>query len=42
MPLAVVGSGSVEVNNLLYCFGGSNNGVLGEGTVYDNVQIYQP
>jgi hypothetical protein len=42
MPLAVVGPGSAEVNNLLYCFGGSNNGVLGQGTVYNNVQIYQP
>jgi uncharacterized repeat protein (TIGR03803 family) len=42
MPLAVVGPGSAEENNVLYCFGGSNNGVLGEGTVYDDVQIYQP
>lgn len=42
MPLAVIGPGSAEVNNLLYCFGGSNNGGLFQGTVYHNVQIYQP
>jgi len=42
MPLAVIGPGSAEVNNLLYCFGGSNNGGLFQGTVYNNVQIYQP
>jgi len=42
MPLAVVAPGSANVSNLLYCFGGSNNGALFAGTVYDNVQIYQP
>jgi uncharacterized repeat protein (TIGR03803 family) len=42
LPLAVIGPGSAEVNNLLYCFGGSNNGGLFQGTVYNNVQIYQP
>ncbi len=42
MPLAVVGPGSANVGNQLYCFGGSNNGALFAGTVYDNVQIYQP
>jgi hypothetical protein len=30
------------VNNSLYCFGGSSNGVKFEGTVYNYVQIYQP
>ena len=39
---AVIGPGAAEVNGLLYCFGGSNNGVLGQGTVYNYLQIYQP
>jgi N-acetylneuraminic acid mutarotase len=50
MPQAVLGPGSGIVNivtngvanNMLYCFGGSNDGRLGQGTVYNNVQIYQP
>jgi hypothetical protein len=42
MPLAVIGPGSAAVSNLLYCFGGSNNGGLFLGTVYNNVQIYRP
>jgi N-acetylneuraminic acid mutarotase len=42
MPLARVNQGSAQVNNLLYCFGGSNNGNLFQGTVYNNLQIYQP
>jgi hypothetical protein len=50
MPLAVLGQGNAVVNiatngvanNMLYCFGGSNDGRLGQGTVYNYVQIYQP
>jgi len=42
LPKAVIGPGAAEVNGLLYCFGGSNNGVLGQGTVYNYLQIYQP
>jgi N-acetylneuraminic acid mutarotase len=50
MPQAVLGPGSAVVNivtngvanNMLYCFGGSNDGRLGQGTVYNYVQIYQP
>ncbi len=42
MPLAVIGPGSAAVNSLLYCIGGSNNGGLFLGTVYNNVQIYRP
>jgi uncharacterized protein (TIGR03437 family) len=30
------------VGNLLYCFGGTNVGNVGVGTVYNNVQIYHP
>jgi uncharacterized repeat protein (TIGR03803 family) len=42
IPQAVVGPGGAEVNGLLYCVGGSNNGGLFQGTVYNNLQIYQP
>jgi uncharacterized protein (TIGR03437 family) len=42
MPLATILPGYAEVGNLLYCFGGSNNGGFGQGTVYNNVQIYHP
>jgi len=38
----VIAPGSTAVNGLLYCFGGSSTGTALEGTVYDNVQIYQP
>ena len=36
LPKAVIGPGAAAVNGLLYCFGGSNNGVLGQGTVYNS------
>jgi uncharacterized repeat protein (TIGR03803 family) len=42
IPQAVVAPGSAEVGGLLYCFGGSNNGTPLAGTVFNNVQIYQP
>jgi uncharacterized protein (TIGR03437 family) len=42
IPNAVVSPGSVSVGDRLYCFGGSSNGVAGQGTVNDYVQIYQP
>ena len=42
MPQAVISPGSAVSGGLLYCFGGSNTGVAGSGTVYNNVQVYQP
>jgi len=42
IPQAVVAPGSAVFDKVLFCFGGSNNGTPFEGTVYDNVQIYQP
>jgi uncharacterized repeat protein (TIGR03803 family) len=42
MPQAVVAPGSAVDSGLLYCFGGSSTGVALEGSVYNNVQIYQP
>ncbi len=42
MPLGVIGPASAVHNGKLYCIGGSNNGGLFQGTVYNNVQIYQP
>jgi uncharacterized repeat protein (TIGR03803 family) len=42
MPQAVVGPGSAVSGGLLYCFGGSNTPTPLAGTVYNNVQIYQP
>jgi len=30
------------VNGQLFCFGGTDNGVLFLGNIYNNVQIYQP
>jgi uncharacterized repeat protein (TIGR03803 family) len=42
IPVAAVLPGSATVNNLLYCIGGSNNGSVFQGSVYNNVQIYQP
>jgi hypothetical protein len=42
LPQAVVLPGSAEMNGLLCCFGGSNNGSLFQGTVYNYLQIYQP
>jgi len=42
IPQAVIAPGSAVVGGLLYCFGGSNNGTPLAGTVFNNVQIYQP
>jgi hypothetical protein len=42
MPQALVGPGSASVSGRLYCFGGSDSGPLVGGTVFNNVQIYQP
>ncbi len=42
MRQAVVAPGNAIAGNLLYCFGGSNNGAVFQGTVYNNVQIYRP
>jgi uncharacterized protein (TIGR03437 family) len=42
MPLPTVLPGYAAVGNLLYCFGGTNVGAIGEGTVYNNLQIYHP
>ncbi len=42
MPQAVISPGSAVSGGVLYCFGGSSTGVVGSGTVYNNVQIYQP
>ena len=42
MPQAVIGPASAVHNGKLYCIGGANNGVFGQGVPYDNVQIYQP
>jgi uncharacterized protein (TIGR03437 family) len=42
MPNAIVSPGSAIVGGRLYCFGGSNNGVAGQGAVHNYVQIYQP
>lgn len=42
IPQAVIAAGSAIANGLLYCFGGSSSGIALEGTVYNNVQVYQP
>jgi len=42
MPQAVIFPGSAEVGGRLYCFGGSSTGSVFLGSIYDNVQIYQP
>jgi hypothetical protein len=42
IPLATNTAGEAAVNNLLFCFGGSSNGNEGQGTLYNNVQIYHP
>jgi hypothetical protein len=41
-PLAVIGGLSAVSGNQLYCFGGTDNGSLFQGNIYNNVQIYQP
>jgi uncharacterized repeat protein (TIGR03803 family) len=43
MPKAVIGAmPAVANNNLLYCVGGTDDGRLGFGNFFNNVQIYQP
>jgi len=42
MPQAVVAPGSAVYKSVLYCFGGGSFGTQFEGSVYNNVQIYQP
>lgn len=42
IPQAVANPGSADVGNRLYCLGGSSDGRLFQGTVYNNLQIYQP
>jgi len=43
MPKAVIGAmPAVANNNLLYCIGGTDDGRLGFGNFFNNVQIYQP
>lgn len=42
IPQAVIAAGSAIANGLLYCFGGSSSGIALEGTVYNNVLVYQP
>lgn len=41
-PLAVIGALPAVSGNQLYCFGGTDNGSLFQGNIYNNVQIYQP
>jgi len=42
MPNTVTDAGSAVYKAKLYCFGGGNNAVPPNDTVYDYVQIYQP
>jgi N-acetylneuraminic acid mutarotase len=42
IPQAVTDAGSAVYKNVLYCFGGGSFTVQFNGTVYSNVQIYQP
>jgi len=42
MPFAAVNIGSASSGGRLYCFGGSNAGDPGAGTIFNYVQIYQP
>ena len=42
MPQTVTDSGPAVYNGQLYCFGGSSFANAFRGTVYNNVQIYQP
>jgi len=42
IPQAVVIPGFAAVSGRLYCFGGSNNGQIFQGNVFNSVQIYQP
>ena len=42
MPQVVTDSGPAVYNGQLYCFGGSSYANAFRGTIYNNVQIYQP
>ncbi len=42
MPQAVTDAGPAVYQGQLYCFGGSSFANAFRGTIYDNVQIYQP
>jgi N-acetylneuraminic acid mutarotase len=42
IPQAVAAAGSAIYDGLLYCFGGSSKNSIPPGTVYNDVQIYQP
>lgn len=42
VPLAVINASPAVANGQMYCFGGTNDGRLFNGSVYNNVQIYQP
>jgi uncharacterized protein (TIGR03437 family) len=42
MPHAAVNMGSASVGGRLYCFGGSNAGDPYQGSIFNDVQIYQP
>lgn len=41
-PVAAVAPGSAVAGGQLYCISGSSSSLLGQGTLYNNVQIYQP
>jgi hypothetical protein len=41
MPQPVIFPASAVADGLLYCFGGANVD-HGSGTIYNNLQIYQP
>ena len=42
MPEAAIGPASAVHNSKLYCIGGANNGIFGQGVPFGNVQIYTP
>jgi uncharacterized repeat protein (TIGR03803 family) len=41
-PQATIAPGSAVVGGQVYCISGSSSSLVGEGTLYNNVQIYQP
>jgi hypothetical protein len=40
--LAVIIAMPAVINDQLYCFGGTDNGILFQGNICNKVQIYQP
>jgi hypothetical protein len=42
MSQTVTDLDSAVYKGQLYCFGGSSYGIAFQGTIYNNVQIYQP